>query len=212
VIALYEPAPQNDCTTVRDMLIEIRDLYKLDIIKLIYFSQNSKYPYVKISCKKVRRANQIEYNYMLNIEDMERSFFSLVGEEKKAIFYNFNKTEIYQKYCPLNKYAKTEIYYPLLDFENQEVVGCIYLGSIKKIKVDPEKIIGDYRFAILNRFILVSHRKIKKSNHILTLLKLFDDFLIKNNSRMLTHHYNVAYLANKIADEINMASQDKVSL
>ena len=98
MIALYEPAPQNDCTTVRDMLIEIRDLYKLDIIKLIYFSQNSKYPYVKISCKKVRRANQIEYNYMLNIEDMERSFFSLVGEEKKAIFYNFNKTEIYQKY------------------------------------------------------------------------------------------------------------------
>lgn len=135
MICLYELIPQKDpYASLKHMLLEIRDSYKFDIIKAISFSHNGNYPYVRIKCEKNRRVNQIEYNYMLNIVDIDKSFLGLMCKEKKIIFYNYNKKKDIQKFYPLNKNAKTEIYYPLFDSENK-VFACLYLCSIKEVKV-----------------------------------------------------------------------------
>lgn len=215
MIDLYEFVSQNDQYAIgANMLVEIRDAYKFDIIKAICFSQNRSHLYVRIGCKKDRKTEQIEYNYLLNIDNIDKSFFALMEKENKIVFYTFNikEDQDQQTYSPLIKKAKTEVYYPLIDLESNEVFGCIYLCSMKKIKMDYDKFFRNYRFACLNNIISALHKEVKQSNHTLSFLKLFDDFLTKNNPQMLRHHYNIAYLSNKIADEMNMDFNDRIRL
>ena len=56
------------------------------------------------------------------------------------------------------------------------------------------------------------YRDTKSKSNILSILKLFDDFLIKNNPHMLKHHYNVAHWAMKVAQELGMSPKEKTDL
>lgn len=212
MFSLYKPLPYQDrYTSAKDTLIELRDLYKFDIIKAICFCQNSSQAYVMVRCEKARQTEQIEHNYILSIEDVDKSFLGLMLKEKKIVFKHLEEV-CNQGYAPLNRNAKTEVYYPLLCAETNEVFGCIYLGSQKEVRMDCDEFVKDYRLAILNGIIWALSMDTKRSNRILSGLRMLNEFLAKNNSYLLNHHFNVAYLSNRIANELKMQPTDKTTL
>lgn len=210
---LYKLLPYKDrYTSATDTLIEIRDSYGFDIIKAMYVYRNSNQACVMLRCEKADPIDRIEHNYMLSIDDIDKSFLGLMFKEKKIVFNCPDEGDDNQQYAPLNRNAKTEVYYPLCNAETNEVFGCIYLCSPKEVSMNWDSFIRDYRFVMLNDIISILYKDTKRSDHILSCLTMFNEFLAKNNPHLLTHHFNVAYMSNRIADEMKMHQADKTTL
>jgi len=197
---------------LRDLMLEFRNSYCFENIKAMHFTRDKNHSYVRISCTIGPQDDQVDYNYMLDIDNFDNSFFRLMCDEKKLVIYTAGRSGQEEGKLPLDKSAKCEVYYPLLDSENNEVIGCIYLCSISDTEFDPERFANDYRLRIINYMIAMLYKESKSKSVILSFLKLFDDFLIKNNPHMLKHHYNVAYWAMKVAEELGMNAQEKTTL
>ena len=116
------------------------------------------------------------------------------------------------EYEPLDKNAKLEIYYPLFDEENDKVTGALYLCSLFEEKFNRTRFAGDYRLGIIGYLFSRLYEETRGRSLILSFLKLFDDFLAKNNSHMLRHHHNVAYWSMLLAEEFGMSDREKTDL
>lgn len=206
------PSAKDTDAGLAEVLRRLRDHYGFDIVKAMHFTQDKNHPYVRIGCKKNRGEDRFEYNYMFNFSGFSRSFLRLMRDEKKAVVYRESEPNDEPKYHVLTKSAKTEVYYPMYDLASDQVIGCIYLGAMDALEFDQSALIEDYRIPLISRMISVLYSDVTKSNHMLSFLKLFDDFLIKNNPHMLRHHYNVAYLANKIAEELDLSFEEKATI
>lgn len=210
---LYKAERNRDPFEIlKDLLLEFRNAYHFEKIKAMHFTQDKDHPYVRISCTLEHRVNQVDYNYMFTIDNFDRSFFRLMCDEKKLVIYSVDQKGEDKGLMPLDEHAKYEVYYPLFDPEDDEVIGCIYLCSLFEVKFNRERFISDYRLSIINYMISKLYRDTKSKSNILSILKLFDDFLIKNNPHMLKHHYNVAHWAMKVAQELGMSPKEKTDL
>lgn len=220
MLELFKVTHRNDpYVTLKNLLLELRSTYRFDIVMAIQFTNVNENPYVRISAKLIQRANHIDYNYMLNISNYETSMFHLMCEKRSAVYYNIEDDGVdgaesldSTRWQPLDSDAKMEIYYPLFDEESNDIIGCLYLCSLYETRYNKERFAGDYRLSIINTLIYRLYSESKTSQQVITLLKLFDDFLIKNNPHMLRHHYNVAYWSLKVADELGMKPEDKEAL
>ncbi len=212
MFSLGKPEPhQGRYTSIKDTLIEFRDLYKFDVIKAICFCQSNSQVYVVIRSEKVGQTEKMEHNYLLSIE-VDKSFLGLMLKEKKILFKHPEEDDGHQGYVPLNKNATTEVYCPLYYAETNEVFGCIYLGSRNNVRIDWDEFVNDYRLAVLNGINSVVDKDTKQSNYLLSGLRILNEFLAKYNPYLLNHHFNVAYLSNRIANELQMQPLDKMTL
>lgn len=217
MLELFKVTHRNDPYVIlKNLLLELRNTYRFDIVKAIQFTHDNDNLYVRISSTLKQRANHIDYNYMLKINSYEKSFFRLMCEKRSAVYYSIEVDEEesldQSRWQTLNPDAKMEIYYPLYDDEGNDIIGCLYLCSLYETKFNKDRFISDYRLNVLNNLVYKLYSESKTSQQVITLLRLFDDFLIKNNPHMLRHHYNVAYWSLKIADELGMKPEDKEAL
>jgi len=220
MLELYKVAHRNDpYFTLKNLLLELRSTYRFDIVMAIQFTHDNANPYVRISSKLKQRANHIDYNYMLNISNYEQSLLRLMCEKRSTVYYSIEPDETVGAESPdgtqwqvLTPEAKMEIYYPLYDEEGIDIIGCLYLCSLYDTKYNKDRFVSDYRLNMINTLVYKLYNESKTSQHVITLLRLFDDFLLKNNPHMLRHHYNVAYWSLKVADELGMKPEDKEAL
>ena len=205
--------PKDLYTSMLHLLVDLRDAHGYDTIKAIHLTNDKNHPYVRIGCSKTGGGDIAEYSYMLNIRSFEKSFFSLLCAEKKTVVFTGTGTkEKTQKYAPIDPTAKTEVYFPVLEEDSDEVIGCVYLGLASEMEPDIASFMADYRLDLLRHIIAIMYKETVNPNQIVTFLRLFDEFLMKNNPHMLRHHFNVAFLCCKIADEMGLSLQEKDNL
>lgn len=214
MVELIAPTTQMDRTALlRAVILDIKRTYSFDDIMVMHFAPDKDHPYVRISFKQEGLTVREEYNFMLNIDEYDRSFFRQLYNEKKAIYYRSTREpsagEI--RYKPYNKNAKSEIYYPLVG-KDDEVIGCLYFSSGNEQELNTGAFLEDYRLYVINKIISELYIDGNDPFRIIYYLKLFDDFLVKNNPNVLRHHYNVAFMTAKIAEELNMTPEDRLSL
>lgn len=205
MISEEEPVAINRNMLFQNIFIKFANQYKIDVCLLIMTQKQTDYAAILESYFS-KRMNQVETS-LIDLTGKNKILSLMLSERKIIICRNDNLVLNKIKYEPLCGDTAQEFYMPIFAQGNRqnEIVGCLYLGS-RKTRHKFSDIIHDAGFirdlSLISQVYNSTYDSYKAKSSFFTFLHIISE-IYKNHSQRINHPYNVAYWCLLIAKELH---------
>lgn len=214
MIQFYEAAI-SESSVYEEININLKKLCSLldyHIIGIVNFSFHKNFLYLHNSLIKQKNGyKKLDTSIIKRINKFENPLLTLLIQKKQILLYSKDNSS----YKPLVPEAKSEMYIPLFNEYNNDIIGSIYLGKIIESNrtSDFNKLSNPNTMNIIkaiNKSYRTAHLLLGKKYSIFSIINTFSEITREKDPFMLLHPYHVANFAKELAIKLGL-SEDLVN-
>lgn len=214
MIQFYEAAI-SESSVYEEITINLKKLCSLldyHIIGIVNFSFHKSFLYLHNSLIKQKNGyKKLDTSIIKRINKFENPLLTLLIQKKQILLYSKDNSS----YKPLVPEAKSEMYIPLFNEYNNDIIGSIYLGKIIESNrtSDFNKLSNPNTMNIIkaiNKSYRTAHLLLGKKYSIFSIINTFSEITREKDPFMLLHPYHVANFAKELAIKLGL-SEDLVN-
>ncbi|PJI07494.1 HD-GYP domain-containing protein [Clostridium sp. CT7] len=197
--SVYEEITRN--------LKKLCSLLDYHIVGIINFSCHKNFLYSRnLLIKQKNRYKNLNKSVIKRISKLENPIVNLLIQKKEILLYSKDNSS----YETLVPEAKSEMYIPLFNEYNDDIIGSIYLSKIivSDKASDLNKLHNSNTMNIIkaiNTAYRTAHLLLEKRHSIFSIINTFSEMTREKDPFMLLHPYHVANFAKELAIKLGLS-------